>query len=133
MTPTTTGWTIWKKAADAIPEDHISILLSHAGDLDRQAAHAGFDLLALRPYPRGQICLPGGIPITLDKNALATWDHPPGPTGRCRAIPSVGAGTCIVNVRFNCPPEITLHLGSFAVLFGGSAPPAVRILLEPYL
>jgi predicted MPP superfamily phosphohydrolase len=22
---------------------------------------------------------------------------------------SVGVGTCIVGVRFNCPPEVTLH------------------------
>ena len=98
-----------EKAADAIPEDHISILLSHTPEIYRQAAHAGFDLLLCGHTHGGQICLPGGIPITLDAKCprhmgSSAWSY-----REMQGYTSVGAGTCIVNVRFNCPPEITLH------------------------
>jgi hypothetical protein len=34
-----------KRAADAIPHEEFSILLSHTPEIYRQAAHAGFDCL----------------------------------------------------------------------------------------
>ncbi len=57
----------------------------------------------------GQICLPGGIPITLDSKlprryGAGAWSHE-GMAG----YTSVGTGSCIVPVRFNCPPEVALH------------------------
>jgi len=55
-----------EKAADAIPHEDFSILLSHTPEIYRQSAHAGFDLLLSGHTHGGQICLPGGIPITLD-------------------------------------------------------------------
>lgn len=98
-----------EKAADAIPSDQISILLSHTPEIYRQAAHAGFDLILCGHTHGGQICLPGGIPVTLDSNCprymgSSAWSYL-----EMQGYTSAGAGTCIVNVRFNCPPEITLH------------------------
>jgi len=98
-----------EKAAQAIPEGTVSILLSHTPEIYRHAAYAGFDLMLSGHTHGGQICLPGGIPITLDAKlprymGSGAWGY-----GRLQGYTSVGAGTCIVPVRFNCPPEVTLH------------------------
>lgn len=55
-----------EKAATGIPDDEFSMLISHTPEIYRQAAHAGFDVLISGHTHGGQICLPGGIPITLD-------------------------------------------------------------------
>ena len=98
-----------EKAAEKIPTDKVSIILSHTPEVYRQAAHAGFDLLFCGHTHGGQICLPGGIPVTLDakcprRMGSGTWQY-----HNLTGYTSRGAGTCIVDVRLNCPPEITLH------------------------
>jgi uncharacterized protein len=98
-----------EKAAHGIPLDAFSILISHTPEIYRQAAHADFNLLLAGHTHGGQICLPGGIPITLDSvlprsMGAGRW-HYHGMVG----YTSVGAGVSIVPVRFCCPPEITLH------------------------
>jgi predicted MPP superfamily phosphohydrolase len=98
-----------EKAAAPIPPDEFSILLSHTPEIYRQAAHAGFSLLLSGHTHGGQICLPGGIPITLDsalprRLGAGPWQH-----HDMHGYTSVGAGSSVVPVRFNCPPEITLH------------------------
>jgi hypothetical protein len=98
-----------EKAADDIPHDAFSILLTHTPEIYRQAAHADFDVLLSGHTHGGQICLPGGVPITLSAvlpRALGAgaWRHH-GMVG----YTAVGAGASVVPVRFNCPPEITLH------------------------
>ena len=55
-----------EKAASAIPRDKFSILISHTPEVYRQAAYSGFNLLLSGHTHGGQICLPGGIPITLN-------------------------------------------------------------------
>ena len=55
-----------EKATAAIPHDEFSILISHTPEVYRQAAHADVNLLLSGHTHGGQICLPGGIPITLD-------------------------------------------------------------------
>ncbi|WP_456405140.1 metallophosphoesterase [Thiolapillus sp.] len=98
-----------EKAALDIDPDAVSILLSHTPEIYRQATHAGFDLMLCGHTHGGQICLPGGIPITLDSNCprymgAGAWRY-----RQMQGYTSVGAGTCIVEVRFNCLPEVTLH------------------------
>ena len=56
----------FEKAASGIEPGQYSILLSHTPEVYQQAAHAEFDLLLSGHTHGGQICLPGGIPITLD-------------------------------------------------------------------
>lgn len=98
-----------EKAAARIPHDEFSILLSHTPEIYRQAAHADFNLMLSGHTHGGQICLPGGIPITLDsvlprRLGSGPWQH-----HAMHGYTSVGMGTSIVPVRFNCAPEITLH------------------------
>ncbi|MEJ2454952.1 MAG: metallophosphoesterase family protein [Candidatus Thiodiazotropha sp.] len=98
-----------EKAADGIPLSSVAILLSHTPEIYRQAAHAGFDLFFCGHTHGGQICLPGGYPLTLDARCprrlgSGAWRHM-----KMQGYTSAGAGTSIVEVRINCPPEITLH------------------------
>lgn len=98
-----------EKAARGVPHDAFSILLSHTPEIYRQAAHADFNVLLAGHTHGGQICLPRGVPITLNcvlprYMGAGRWQYH-GMTG----YTSVGAGACIVPVRFNCHPEITLH------------------------
>lgn len=98
-----------EKAAGDIPEDCFSILLSHTPEIYRQAAHAGFDLLLSGHTHGGQICLPGGVPVTLDAALPRSMGRGAWRYGEMAGYTSAGAGSSIVPVRFNCPPEITLH------------------------
>ena len=98
-----------EKAATGIPDDEFSMLISHTPEIYRQAAHAGFDVLISGHTHGGQICLPGGIPITLDsvlprRMGSGSWKY-----REMVGYTSAGAGSSVVPVRFNCPPEITLH------------------------
>lgn len=98
-----------EKAAAGIPENCVSILLSHTPEIYRQAAHAGFDLMLSGHTHGGQICLPGGIPLRLEANlprgfGAGAWRH-----ADMAGYTSVGAGSSLVPVRFNNRPEITVH------------------------
>jgi uncharacterized protein len=98
-----------EKATAAIPHDEFSILISHTPEIYRQAAHADFNLLLSGHTHGGQICLPGGIPITLDSILPRSMGSGAWRYHDMIGYTSVGAGSSIVPVRFNCPPEITLH------------------------
>ena len=96
-------------ASCGIPEGVFSVLLSHTPEIYRQAAEAKFNMLLSGHTHGGQICLPGGVPVTLEavlprRMGSGSWTFA-GMIG----YTSVGAGSSIVPVRFNCPPEITLH------------------------
>ncbi len=98
-----------EKAAHRLPPDGVSILLSHTPEIYRQAAHAGFDLMLCGHTHGGQICLRGGYPITLDSRCPRYMGSGPWHYQGMIGYTSAGSGTCIVKVRLNCPPEITLH------------------------
>ncbi|OZG72132.1 metallophosphoesterase [Hahella sp. CCB-MM4] len=86
-----------------------SMLLSHTPEIFRQAAHAGFHFMMSGHTHGGQICFPGGIPITLDSDCPRFVGKGAWHWGGMLGYTSVGAGTSIIPIRFNCPPEITLH------------------------
>ena len=98
-----------EKAAQGIPHEGISILLSHTPEIYRQAAHADFNLMLCGHTHGGQICLPGGYPLTLDSRCPRYMGSGPWQYHDMIAYTSAGSGTSIVSVRLNCPPEITLH------------------------
>jgi predicted MPP superfamily phosphohydrolase len=98
-----------EKAALQIPNDAFSILLSHTPEIYRQAAHANFNLMLSGHTHGGQLCLPGSIPIKLEavlprRLGAGAWRY-----HNMSGYTSVGAGSSVVAVRLNCPPEITLH------------------------
>ena len=98
-----------EKAASGIPAHEFSVLLSHTPEIYRQAGHADFDLCLAGHTHGGQICLPGGIPLTLGaalprSKGAGRWEHT-----EMVGYTSLGAGSSVVPVRFNCAPEITLH------------------------
>jgi hypothetical protein len=97
------------KASLPIPNGSFSILLSHTPEVYRQAAHADFNLMLSGHTHGGKICLPGSIPITLEavlprRMGSGAWQY-----RDMTGYTSVGAGSSVVPVRLNCPPEITLH------------------------
>jgi uncharacterized protein len=98
-----------EKAALQIPDGEFSILLSHTPEIYRQAANANFDLMLSGHTHGGQICLPGSIPITLESALPRRMGAGPWQYNNMIGYTSVGAGSSVVPVRLNCPPEITLH------------------------
>lgn len=98
-----------EKAASQIPHGEFAMLLSHTPEIYRHAAHAGFHVLLSGHTHGGQVCLPGSIPITLDsalprRLGSGAWKY-----DSMTGYTSVGVGSSIVTVRYNCPPEITVH------------------------
>jgi predicted MPP superfamily phosphohydrolase len=98
-----------EKATDGIPDDAFSILLSHSPEMYRHAAYANFDVMLSGHTHGGQICLPGRIPLILNAKAPRSlckgyWRY-----NHLQGYTSAGSGVSIVDVRLNCPPEITLH------------------------
>ena len=98
-----------EKAGDAIPEGTASILLTHSPEIYQHAAHAGFDLMLCGHTHGGQVCLPGGVPVMCNAACprafcAGAWTH-----HDLQGYTSAGSGACVVDLRLNCPPEITLH------------------------
>ncbi|MGI9285152.1 MAG: metallophosphoesterase [Pseudomonadales bacterium] len=98
-----------QKSVESTAQGAVKILLSHTPEVFRQAAHAGYDVFLCGHTHGGQICLPGGIPVTYDSRCpryvgKGAWQYQ-----QMQGYTSVGAGTSIVNIRLNCLPEITLH------------------------
>ncbi|MBW4934495.1 metallophosphoesterase [Marinobacter sp. F4206] len=97
------------RAGDDIPVNGTSILLSHTPEIWREAAHAGYDVFLCGHTHGGQICLPGGIPVTLDSDCPRHLGRGYWQANGMQGYTSPGSGTSVVNVRLNCPPEVTVH------------------------
>ena len=97
-------------ARRGIPQGACSILLSHSPETFDEARRRGFSFMLSGHTHGGQICLPGGFPIIRNGRCPArmirgAWEH-----GSMRGYTSRGTGACGVAARFNCPPEITVHV-----------------------
>jgi hypothetical protein len=98
-----------EKAYQGIPDEAVSVLLSHSPEIYRRAAYTGFDVMLCGHTHAGQICLPGGLPLTFNSSAprftgAGAWSY-----DLMQGYTSAGTGSSVVPARFNCPPEITLH------------------------
>jgi len=98
-----------EKTADNIPSDMVSILLAHSPEIYRHAAHADFDVMLCGHTHGGQICLPGGIPLMCNARCPRAFCSGAWIYHSLHGYTSAGSGASIVDVRLNCPPEITLH------------------------
>jgi len=97
------------KALDGVPEDGVTVLLSHTADGAANAQHAGIALMLCGHTHGGQICLPGRIPLVTASRLPRDMVSGPWRSGQMSGYTSRGAGTSGVEARFNCPPEVTLH------------------------
>jgi hypothetical protein len=98
-----------EKALQNIPSSAPSILLSHSPEIYRQAAHAGFDAMFCGHTHGGQICLPGGFPLLCNARCAREYCAGAWRYHQLNGYTSRGSGVCVVDVRLNCPPEVTLH------------------------
>ncbi|MFQ5469950.1 MAG: metallophosphoesterase [Gammaproteobacteria bacterium] len=99
----------FEKASEDIPQDAVSILLAHSPEVYKHAAHADFNVMLSGHTHGGQLCLPGGIPVMVNarcprRYCIGSWKY-----HQIQGYTSVGSGSCVVDVRLNCPPEVTLH------------------------
>ncbi len=99
-----------EKAMLGVPDNAASILLSHTPELYRNAAHAGVSFMLCGHTHGGQICLPGGLPLLYNARCPRRFCKGAWSYAGMRGYTSSGSGACIVEARFNCPPEITLHV-----------------------
>jgi len=97
------------RAGDEIPVGGLSILLSHTPEIWREAAHASHDIFLCGHTHGGQLCLPGGIPLTLDSRCPRRLGRGAWQVNGMQGYTSPGTGTSVLNVRLNCPPEVTIH------------------------
>jgi len=93
-----------------IPQGACSILLAHSPEVYEEARHYGFNFLLSGHTHGGQICLPGGIALVRNGRCptaqfTGAWTH-----HGLHGYTSAGTGSCGVPARFNCPPEITVHV-----------------------
>ncbi|MEJ8813180.1 metallophosphoesterase [Variovorax ureilyticus] len=98
------------RARDGLAPDACAILLSHTPEPYRLAAAHGFDLMLSGHTHGGQICLPGGIPLLTDSRAPRRVARGPWHCDRMQGFTSVGCGCSIIDARFHCPPEVTVHV-----------------------
>lgn len=98
-----------EKASDQLPPEGVSILLAHSPEVYLQAAHSGFDAYLCGHTHGGQICLPGGVPMMVNASAPRDFCRGSWRYNGMQGYTSRGSGVSVVDVRFNCPPEVTVH------------------------
>jgi len=89
--------------------DYFSVLLAHSPHVIDAAMKFPFDLYLAGHLHGGQFCWPSGKPVHVKDNL--PWDVCNGAwqKGHLRGYTSRGSGTSIIDARFNCQPEVTLH------------------------
>lgn len=98
------------RARAAVPEGSCAIMLSHSPSTYQEVAAAGYELMLSGHTHGGQICLPGGFALsghaaTPRQLWRGAWRF-----GNLAGYTSPGTGAGTVPLRFNCPPEVTLHV-----------------------
>jgi len=104
----------YQAALADLPEHMPRLLLSHNPDVaeEQRFIRGGHrvDLMLSGHTHGGQICLPGGIPVLTDcpaprRLARGAWRFED-----MHGYTSVGCGYSIIDARFHCLPEVTVHV-----------------------
>ncbi|MGF1448144.1 MAG: metallophosphoesterase [Opitutales bacterium] len=98
-----------KRARREIPSQACALLLSHSPDTYAEAEAAGFAWMLSGHTHGGQICLPGGRPVFTHSKAPRQLAKGPWQWKGLQGYTSRGTGGCGAPLRYQCPPEITLH------------------------
>jgi predicted MPP superfamily phosphohydrolase len=98
-----------RRAAQGIPGGACAMLLSHTPEPYREAAGCGFGAMLCGHTHGGQICLPGRVPMLTDSDAPRAFARGAWRYREMAGYTSAGCGCSVIDARFNCPPEVTLH------------------------
>lgn len=98
-----------KTAFQRTPATLSRILLSHSPQIFEIAHQQSVSLMLSGHTHGGQICRPGGHPILRMRSIPRFAFKGQWAFENLKAYTSHGAGACHLPIRFNCPPEITLH------------------------
>ncbi|MEM8550228.1 MAG: metallophosphoesterase [Verrucomicrobiota bacterium] len=99
----------FERALEGVPADACKLLLAHTPEVYPEAEQLGFDYQFSGHTHGGQICLPGGFPLITHTSLPKAFCSGPWQHGSLQGYTSRGTGGGCVPIRFNCPPEITLH------------------------
>jgi predicted MPP superfamily phosphohydrolase len=93
------------RAALMAPREGFTIALVHSPRYAAVAGRSGITLYLCGHTHAGQVCLPGRISLMRPGGC---WTRMGGRwrVGRMQGYTNAGAGTSVLPVRFNCPPEI---------------------------
>ena len=97
------------RALASVPENAVTILLSHTPETYAEAAEAGVDYILCGHTHGGQIRLPGGFPLITNARCPRRFCAGSWRFNGMHGYTSRAAGTSCLPVRFCCPPEITIH------------------------
>lgn len=98
------------RATRDVADGECCVLLSHTPQTYRAAAAAGVAFMLSGHTHGGQICLPGGVPVITDCPAPRRFSRGAWQFGRMAGYTSVGCGYSAIDARFQCLPEVTLHV-----------------------
>jgi predicted MPP superfamily phosphohydrolase len=98
-----------QRALENRPEGCPVVLLAHSPQVYQDASAHEVDLMLSGHTHGGQICLPGGTPISSRFNCprkmiSGAWSH-----GDLRGYTAHGCGGCKLPYRLNSPAEVTIH------------------------
>jgi len=86
------------------------ILLAHSPEVIPEASERGFCLYLTGHTHAGQICLPGGWPPMVNARCPRRYIAGVWTFNGMAGYTSRGTGSSGVFARFNCPPEIVIHV-----------------------
>jgi predicted MPP superfamily phosphohydrolase len=92
-----------------VPEGATRLLLAHSPEIYRSAELADVDYLLCGHTHGGQIALPGGRALYTNARCPDHLVAGPWQWGKLKGYTSTGAGSSVLDVRFNCLPEVVLH------------------------
>jgi predicted MPP superfamily phosphohydrolase len=99
-----------RRAAGQCPRHLPRVLLSHSPQVAPAAREAGFTFMLSGHTHGGQVCLPGGRSIVTMEDIPPPFFRGEWRLGALTGYTSTGTGACHVPVRFNCPPEVVIHI-----------------------
>ncbi|MEM7283399.1 MAG: metallophosphoesterase, partial [Pseudomonadota bacterium] len=97
------------KATAQVPDGALTVLLAHSPEVYEEAAQSGVDLLLCGHTHGGQIRLPGGFPLTINADCPRKYGSGLWQFANMVGYTSKGTGSSLLDVRFNCAPEVALH------------------------
>jgi len=100
----------FEPARRGIPPGACGILLAHSPEVYDEARHYGFNFMLSGHTHGGQICMPGGVAMVRNGRCPHAQFTGPWTCQGLHGYTSRGTGSCGVPARFNCPPEMTIHV-----------------------